>query len=240
MGKPKSKAVTAAKINLKNNKPASVITAAVIGCILIQDIVFIILKQFGINANGPDNMTVSLGNYLFLLIILSAVFIPAMNFRKTMNLGAKRSDFFFGCAVIYAVMAAFVSLLSVILYYTYDKFAVSQLYGGGTLDVLYWFGWVNDGAVMAFFRQFAFLLLFAVVIHTLVSVQGKWYGWAADISVAAVISVFTPIAPLRAALVWFLRLIIFHQNAFLQTAACLIFAVAIYSLNKFIYARKAI
>ena len=70
--------------------------------------------------------------------------------------------------------------------------------------------------------------------------QDKWYGWVADILIIAIISVFTPIAPLRAALVRFFNLIIFHSNAFIQIAACLILALVVYSLNKLLLARKAI
>jgi hypothetical protein len=191
-------------------------------------------------SNPEGNTTVSFGNYLFLFIILGAIFIPAKNFRRMMNLGSKREDFFKGCFVTYLIMTAAVSLISVILYYTYDKFMVSAFYRGGTLDVLYWFGWLNNGVVVAFLRQFAFLFLFAVFVHTLVAAHDKWYGWVVDVLIIAIICVFTPIAPLRASLVWFFNLIIFHSNAFLQIAACLILAIAIYSLNKLILARKAI
>ena len=236
----KNKSLAVAKINFRNIKLAYLLTAILIGAILIQDVVFLILSTFNINPNGPDNMTVSFGNYLFLVILLSAVFIPSRNFRKMMNLGGKRTDFFKGCAVNYAIMAAVISLASTILYYTVDKYMVSVLYGGGTLDVLYWFGWINNGPVIAFFQQFAFLLFAAVFIHTLTAMQDKWYGWVTDIVIVAIISVFTPITPLRSALVWFFNLIIFQSNAFMQIGSCLLFAVLIYALNRIFFARKAI
>ena len=238
----RNKALVAARINLRSIKLAYIITAIVLFCILIQDVVMLIIGMArGVGYYGIEgNMTVSFGNYLFLLIILSAIFIPSMNFRKMMNLGGKRADFFRGCAAAYAIMAAAVSLVCVVLYYTYDRLMVSLLYNGGTMDVLYWFGWIENGAVVAFFQQFAFLLLFATFLHTLVAAQDKWYGWAADVLIVAIISVFAPIAPLRASLVWFFNLIIFNSNAVLQIAACLILAVAVYSLNKLILARKAI
>ena len=100
-------------------------------------------------------------------------------------------------------------------------------------------GWMGNGPVVAFIQQFAFLLLLAAVIHTLTAAQDKWYGWAADILIIAVIAVFTPIAPLRASLAWFFNLIIF-QSAYIQIPACLVLAAAVYSLNKPILARKAI
>jgi len=235
-----NKALIIAKTNFRNVKIAYIITAIVIGCILIQDLVMFILDRAGVFANPEGNMTVSLGNYLFLLVLLVPIFISALNFRKMMNLGAKRSDFFNGCAANYVIMAAVISFICIILYYTYDKFMISTAYRGGTLDVLYWFGWINNGVILAFFQQFAFLLLLAVAVHTLTAAQDRWYGWLADLLIVAVISVFTPIAPLRSALVWFLALIINHSNAFVQIAACLILATGIYSLNKLIFARKVI
>ena len=237
----KNKSLTVAKTNFRNIKLACILTAIVIGVTLIQDIVMLIIGSTkGSGYHGIEgNTNVSLGNYFILLIILSAFFIPTMNFRKMMNLGGKRADFFNGCALTYAIMTAAVSLACVVLYSTYDRFMVSALYNGGTLDILYWFGWIDNGAVIAFFQMFAFLFLFATFAHTLISAQDKWYGWVADILIIAVISVFTPIAPLRTLLTGFFNLIIF-ENPVIQIAACLIIAVVVYTLNKPVLARKKI
>ena len=236
----RNKTLVVAKTNFRNIKPSYLITAIVMGVILLQDIVMFILDAAGVFSNSEGNITTSFGNYSFILLIYSAIFIPLRNFRKMMNLGAKRADFLKGCFVTYAVMAAAISVLCIILYHTYDKFAISVFYRGGTMDILYWFGWIDNGAIIAFFQQFAFLFMLATFLHTLVSAQDKWYGWAADILIVAVISVFTPIASLRVALVWFFNLIIFNSSALLQIVACLILACAVYSLNKLILARKAI
>jgi len=235
-----NKSFAVAKTNFKNIKLACWITFYGIMAILAQDIVYFILSFYNINP-GADNSTVGLGNYFYLLIILSAIFIPALNFRKMMNLGGKRNDFFTGCAINYTVMAAVISLASIIFYYTYEQFVLTYCYKGGfTLNVLYWFGWVNNGPVIAFFQQFAFLLFAAVFIHTLTAMQDKWYGWVTDIVIVAIISVFTPIAPLRSILAAFFYMIIFNANWLLQILACLILSVAIYAFNKIIFARKAI
>lgn len=235
-----NKPLVVAGINFKNIKLAYLLTGIVMGVALLQNIVFLVLASFDINPSGPENATVSFGNLLFLLVIFTAVFVPVKNFRKMMNLGGKRADFFRGCIINYAIIAALISLVSLILYYTYDKYMISALYGGGTLDILYWFRWLDNGPVVAFFRQFAFLFLLATVIHTLTAIQDKWYGWGTDILIVAIISVFTPISALRPALVWFFNLIIFHSNALLQIIACIILSLLVYSLNKPIFARKVI
>ena len=234
----KNKSLAVAKINFRNIKLAYAITFITMGCILAQDIVYIILSFFNIYP-GKDNSTVGFGNYLYLIIILGAIFIPSMNFKKMMNLGGKRKDFFWGCILNYIIMAAVMSLAGIIFYYTYEQFIFSNYYQGGfPLNPIYWFGWINNGPVIAFFQQFAFLLFFAVFIHTLTAIQDKWYGWATDIILIAIISVFTPIAPLREKLIWFFTLIIFSSNALLQIIACLILSAAVYPLNKIIFARK--
>lgn len=234
-----NKTLVVAKTNLRNIKTAYTITAVTMGCFLLMDIVMLVLDATGIFSNPEGNSTVSMGNFLYLLVILSSAH-TTLNFRKMMNLGAKRTSFFFGCFANNAIIAAAVSLVCIVLYYTYDRYMISVMYKGGTLDVIYWFGWINNGVIVAFLQQFAFLLLFATFVHTLVAAQDKWYGWVADVMIIAIISVFTPIAPLRASLVWFFNLIIFSSSAFVQIAACIVLAAAIHSLNKLMLARKAI
>ena len=233
-----NKALTVAKINFRNMKLAVILTAITCACGIVQDIVMTILEVSGVSTYHAEGL-MSISNFLLLLIPLSAVFIPSLNYRKMMNLGGKRGSFFTGCFVNHTLIAAGVSLAGVVLYYTYERLILSLHGGGWTLSVLYWFGWLDSGPAVAFLQQFAFLLLAASLIHTLVTAQDKWYGWAADLAIVAVIAVFTPIAPLRAALVWFFNLIIFSAPL-LQISSCLVLAVAVYALNKPMLARKAI
>jgi len=233
------RSLVVAKINFRNIKLAYLFTIIVFLGVIIQDLVFIILEYAGVYSGNADNTTVGIGNYFFLVVIFGAIFIPSKHFRRIMNLGGKRANYIKGCGVTYIIMAAAVSLIGIILYYTYERFVTLSYYGGGSLNVMDVFGWMNNGPVVAFFQQFAFLLLLASVIHTLTAAQDKWYGWAADVIIVAIISVFTPIAPLRAVLVSFFRLIIFSQ-APLQIAACIVLAAAVYMLNKPIFARRVI
>jgi len=234
------KSLVVAQINFRNNRLAYIITGITLACFVIMDIVLILLDRFGVFSGGEGNATIGLGNYLFLLLLLSAIFVPARNFRKIMNLGGKRADFFSGCAATHVIMAAALSFAGIVLYYTYDRLVSAIYYGGGSLNVLNAFGWITNGPVVAFLQQFAFLVFVAAFIHTLTAMQDKWYGWVADIVIIAIISVFTPIAPLRAALAWFFNLIIFHRFAFVQIVSCLILAALLYMLNKPILARKTI
>jgi hypothetical protein len=232
-----------AKINLKNLKAPYVITAVTAALLLANLIVYVILTLNGVNTS--DQGFISGGNALWLLPVLAGIHIPAKNFRRTISLGGKSRNFFWGSLECYAILSAVASFFNVLIFCTIDTFIQKAGYFDANfffffVNLVEVFGWIRHGVIAAFFQQFAFLFLFAVFTHTLTAMQDKWYGWAADILLVAIISVFTPIAPLRSALAWFFNLILTHSNSFLQIFACLILATAIYSLNKPIFARKAI
>jgi hypothetical protein len=200
-------------------------------------------------------MQVSSGVYLWLLILMVAISIPVKHLRKIVNLGGKRDGFFWGSLNTYIILAGAVSLANTIYFYTIEKLLNSTGYFVGVnafiqntalmdnhyinVNLIELFGWDRGGIATAFFQQFAFLLLFAVVVHTLTSIQGKWYGWVTNLTIAAILATFIPIRQLRPALLWFFDLII-YSSAFLQISACLLLAAVIYSLNKPILARKVI
>jgi len=232
-----------AKINLMNVK-----TAYFVAALLVLNIVVQFFVQYLMAVNGADmshSSNVSGGMMLWIVPLLAATIIPARNFRRICNLGGRRNNFFWGTLIAYGMLALLVSLANVLVFYTIDRFLQNsglfdQSLFGGVFNLLEIFGWTANGVIIAFLRQAAFLFLVASFVHTLVSIQDKWYGWVTDVVLIAIISVFTPIAPLRAVLVWFFNIILFHPNALLHILYCVGLGLVIYTLNKPIYARKAI
>jgi hypothetical protein len=222
------------KLNLKNIKAAYFVTGLFFVLLITEIIIEIIFEL-----KGDDNFSVSLGWYFWAAVMLAAVLIPAKNFERVANLGGKRDGFRRAGLAVYAVLSGATALASTVVYYALDRTVFRGGKFGYTLAAPDIFGWASHGAAAVFFQQFAFLLLLAVFLHTLTSVQDKWYGWAADIVLAAIIAVFTPIAPLRAVLANFFHTILFASPP-LQITVCLILAAALYALSKPIYARKAI
>ncbi|MCL1917381.1 MAG: hypothetical protein FWG14_03540 [Peptococcaceae bacterium] len=251
MGK---KVWTTAKINLTNTKIPYLVLGCIIAYGLVLDVISVIITVVSGTAGG--SFFFSFAAYLWVLVILAAIFIPAINFRRFVNLGGKRETFFWGSLTSYAILAGAASLVNTIFFYTIDRLIISTEYFVGVeavmrdpalmdnhymmLNMIELFGWHEHGVFFVIVQQFAFLFLLAVAIHTFTAIQDKWYGWVADVVIAAIISVFTPIAPLRTALVWFFNQIIFHPNALWQISFCIILAAAIYALNKPIFARKVI
>jgi hypothetical protein len=219
------------KINARQSK----IAYWIVGVFAFSQLVQGILVFLGV-PNGP----MPIGNTLYLLPLLVGIFIPALNFTKLMNLGGKRLDFFKASVLNYAIIAACVTLASLVLHYTFDRavdnhalYIMRPEHIEYHVDLNLWnvFGFAQNGAVIAFIQMWAFLMLLSVVAHTLTLAQRHWYGIAADILIIAIISVFTPIAPLRAALVWFFNMIIFHDTAVIQILSCLVLGAVIYAAS---------
>jgi len=230
-----------AKLNLKNIHGAY--WAAIISA-LVSFVNLTIFYIIAISAENPGNSsTIAPGAFVYLLVLVGAITIPASCFRRVINLGGRRDNFFWGALTAYAIMAVAGSLVNTTLFYTFDTFIQQSGYFGymgGVLNPMQAFGWTQNGFALAFLQQVAFLFLFAVFLHTWTSVQGRWYGWVTNVVIAAILAVFIPIAPLRATLVWFFNMIIFHDVAIVQIAACIVLAAVIYVLNRPIYEKKAI
>ncbi|MCL1841704.1 MAG: hypothetical protein FWF75_08175 [Propionibacteriaceae bacterium] len=232
-----STAWTVAKLNLRNLRVAWWITGVVFVLLVANVIVY-----WRVSASGVDLTTgssIGFGNALWLMPVLAAIFIPAMNYRRIVNLGGRRAQYFWGVGVLYVLLAAGVSLVNTALYYAADRPITDYGRMGGWWNLTQVFGWTDNGPLLAFVQQFAFLLLFTAFVNVLVLLQDKWYGIALDVVIIAIISVFTPIAPLRHALASFFHLVIFGQ-AGLQILACLVIAVVLYAATKPILAAKPI
>ncbi len=197
---------------------------------LIQSFVYFLIDQEGASQTGE-------GNNLLLALILAAILIPAVNFRKIINLNGKKVDFFWASLINYAILAGIISLTVTTLNLTIDNILGTRV---EILDIINIFGWTNNGLLFTFLRQFAFYMLLAVTIHTLTAIQTFWWGWVTDLILVAIISVFTPIEMLRKLLVAFFNVIIFNPNPIPHIAVCVALAAVIYSLNIPILSRKKI
>jgi hypothetical protein len=220
-------AIGMTKVNWRHSKTAYLIAGITF---LVGLSNYIVWPELYVNGVNSGSYLTAMGDYLYLLPVCLGIFVPTQNFRRLMNLGGNRMDFFKSGALTYVPVAATVSLLSVIAYLTIDAWMIASFGGGlrGVLDLLDAFGFMARGPVVAFFQMSAFLIFAACVAHTLTLIQGHWYGWVTDGLLIAVLCVFTPVEPIRDALVWFWNMAIFHSHAIAQIAFCLALGAAVY------------
>lgn len=221
------KYITVAKVNFRKTTWIAYLVSAI--CVLAMIVDYIIDRAM----ENTGDSTVSMYCMLYLICILAPVFIASVNYTKMMHIGVKKKTYFGGCIINYVIFAAVIALFGVFGHYVVDAEIGKHESVYGLISV---FGW-DTSVVGAFFSQFSFLLLTEAVIHTLVFMQTKWYGWAADLLIVAIISVFTPIPVLREAEIFFFRFTIFEKPAIIHIAVCLVTAALVFATNLF-YLKK--
>lgn len=191
---------------LASNKISFIITAVVVLC-----------------ATSSGDVVLSNGNYTWLLAVMTPFFFVFYDFKKLMHLGANKKDYFSGCMIRYVVLTFFTSLVNTLIHLLIDP-AYSASTVINMMDVC---KWTENGIVIAGLQQMFFLLLVMVFLHVLLSMQTHWYGWLTDAILVAIICIFTPIAPLRAVLAGFFRIIMINGNALLHISSCLVLNAAL-------------
>lgn len=231
MKKSANKTLMVAKYNFGyGSKETYIITGIVLAMWVISTIVEFIVP--GYTSDG-----VSAGNYFCLIIIFAPIFIVGKHYKKLINIGAKKMDFFRGCVINYIVFAVVVAIINMLFHYLVNP----MLYGDRAYELLSYstaFGWADNGIVAFFFYQLGSYILLSLIIHTFVLYQNMWIGWVADVVLAAVLSTFIPIACLRVVLISFFNTFVFNPSAFLQLIYSLILGTVIYISTLYNLARK--
>ena len=204
---------------LASNKISYIVTALVVVC-----------------ATSSGETVLSNGNYTWLLAVFAPFFFVFYDFSRLMHLGASKRDYFFASLISYGLLAFGISLLSTLIHLVIDPAYQAQT----VINMMDVCRWTENGIVAAGLQQMCFLFLVMVFLHVLLSMQPHWYGWLTDAVLAAIICVFTPIAPLRAVLGEFFSLIMFNPNAVLHIGVCLLLSAALSFAGLAVLRRKTL
>lgn len=206
---------------LASNKISFIVTAAVALCA---------------TTSGDSAIALSNGNYTWLLAVMTPFFFVFYDFRKLMYLGASKKDFYLGSLMGYGILALLISLVNTGVHLLIDPLNRAQRVVN-LMDVC---GWMENGALVAFLQQAVFLFLVMIFLHVLLSMQPHWYGWVTDAVLAAIICVFTPIAPLRGLLAGFFGVVMLNANAPVHIAVCLALSAALAAAGLTVLKRKTL
>ena len=191
---------------LASNKISFIITALVVLC-----------------ATSSGGVVLSNGNYTWLLAGMTPFFFVFYDYTKLIHLGASKKDYYIGCLTGYGVLALGISLLNTLIHFLIDPLFPAQ----AVINMMDVCKWTENGIFIAAIQQMFFLLLAMIFLHVLLSMQPYWYGWLTDAVLVAIVSIFTPIAPLRAALGGFFQIIMLNSNAVLHIGVCLLLSAGL-------------
>lgn len=184
---------------------------------------FILTALVVLCATSSGDVVLSNGNYTWLLAVLTPFFFVFYDFAKLMHLGASKKDYYFGCLISYGLLAFGISFVNTVIHLLIDPVYSAQT----VINMMDVCKWTENGIIVAGLQQMFFLLLVMVFLHVLLSMQTHWYGWLTDAVLVAIICIFTPIAPLRAVLAGFFRIIMLNGNAVLHICICLLLSAAL-------------
>lgn len=204
-----------------SNKVSFIITAVAVLCA---------------TTSGDSKIALSNGNYTWLLAVMTPFFFVFYDFTKLIHLGTSKKDYFIGSLASYGLMALVVSLANTGIHVLIDPLNSTQT----VINMIDLCGWTVNGTFIAFLQQTIFLLLTMIFLHVLLSMQPYWYGWLTDSILAAIICIFTPVAPLRHVLAGFFKVIMFNSNAMLHIGVCLLLCAILSAIGLTVLKRKAL
>lgn len=189
---------------------------------------------------GPDeyfekSYLLSSGNAWYPLLLIAPAVVATRHVTKVMHLNASKEVFLAGAVLLYMLLAAGVSAANHVFHYSLDQ-TWSQTFQ--VVNLAETFGWTSNGVLTSFVQQFAFLVLLALGVHCLASMQRSWAGWSVDVLLIALCSVSLVVEPLVGARAWVSEHLVFHPNPAVQILCCLVTGAALYGINLTVLRRR--
>ena len=221
-----SKPLTVMRLCLANLTTAWAIVLAIFATVTIPSVIQIV--QAGPNEYFERSYLLSSGNAWYPLLIIVPVIVATRHLTKVMHLNAAKETFLAGAVLVYAVLAACVSGANQVFHYSLDQ-SWSQTFQVVNLAEV--FGWAGNGPLVSFVQQFAFLILVAVGVHCLASIQRSWVGWAVDLLLIVLVGASLGVEPLVSFRLLVADLLVLHSSAIVQVGSCLVLATGLYRMS---------
>ncbi|WP_433945523.1 hypothetical protein [Paenibacillus sp. SN-8-1] len=147
-----------------------------------------------LSMRSGENSTLSTANLFTLFLFFVGSVLPASFFKRMINLGATRREYYLGILLVYAAWAAFFAVLNII--WLQLEIHVIRDYIT-TFNILEIFGWSQFGVFGMFIYQFGVYLVLLSLLNLLFSGTRHLVGRVIWVVFIAAIPIFTSIAPLR-------------------------------------------
>ena len=177
-------------------------------------------------------------NGLMAFMLIYPFFLVCGNFKKLLNLGAKKKDFFWGCLINYGIIAFAAAVINIISRYTLEKALNISNTELSLVNLFGWYGSGAGGAFMSIFYQAGAYFFVMSAIHLLLSMHSKNWAWFVDAGLILLLAVFLTVAPLREVFVAVFKFILVNKYALVQFAVAGALGAALYSASLFFISRK--
>lgn len=133
-----------------------------------------IASQIIVNLSLKENTLVSIGNMLTPFLIIIAIVLPISFFKRVINLGATRKEYYISVLAIYTIWATGYSVFNIIWFKLENIFLADYL---NLLNIIEVFHWDQFSVIGMFFYQFGTYMMIMSLFNLLFSGLMNFINW---------------------------------------------------------------
>lgn len=156
------------------------------------------------------NHHVSVGNVFTLYLLLMAVVLPLHYFKRILNIGATRTEYFVGLLSIYSFWAAVNAVFNTL--WLQLEISLTYIRANNYINILEVFHWDQFGIMGMVIYQFGIYMLLLSIVNLLFSGMWNYIGWFLWVILIAAISIGTSISFLRGYVADFFQYLLFNPS----------------------------
>lgn len=184
-----------------------------------------------------NNNEVSAGNIVTVFLVVMALVIPLYFFKRILNLGATRRDYYLGSMFTYSIISAIFSLFNII-WLSLERGLLNQL--RLHYNIITIFGWDRYGVLGMFFYQLAAYLLLIAFLNLVVSSLKNILGIIMNFLLVAAIAVSLSIQTLRIGVIKSLKILIFNPDILTGFILTLVLSIILFGIGWYFTKRREI
>lgn len=170
-----------------------------------------------------EDTFVSIGNMLIPFLIIMAIVLPISFFKRIINLGATRKEYYINLLAIYAIWTAGYAVFNILWFKLENTFLMDYL---TTFNILEVFHWDQFGVVGMFVYQFSAYMLVISLFNLLFSGLGHFMNWTIWAILIAAIPISISIPSYRAQVADAFQVLLFNDSLLQGFGLTFIFSCA--------------
>jgi len=175
-------------------------------------IIFILLGRLtefivGLFIDSSQSASLADGNMLILILLFLAIVLPIGYYKRIVNIGASREQYFVGLQLVFAVWAAAIALFNSLW-----PMLEANVFRKNTVDMVEAFHWSDFGLAGSVLYQTVFYLMVMALLSMLISGYNHVVGWLLWALLIAAIPIGTAIPSLRVHVVSFFKALLFNDS----------------------------
>lgn len=230
-----SKPWTVTRLCLTNLTGTWSVCLAILALVTIPSVIQVV--QAGPDEYFERSYLLSSGNAVYAVMVIAPVVVASGHLPKVMHLNATKDAFLAGALLLHGLLAAVVSVVNLAVHYSLDR-SWAQTFQ--VVNIAERVGWTDHGPLVAFVQQGLLLLVVALGVHCLTSLQRSWVGWTLDVVLITLLGLSLVVEPFVSARARVLDLLVLHQSALVQITVCLLAAGLLYGLSRAVLHRREI